>query len=161
MSSFDRITAMVEEKNHPSYPLTRDSIKYVNVVVDPTNQWNTRVTMQSKAGSSYTGQVELLYTRSNLTALGTLEFSQEAPFTIDQLCTAINAAKAAQISAEDLSNTSIPVMDTGVVTTFTISATTGSLVWLGNTQVSLLTGIPAKAPELSNFLNNLAADLFA
>lgn len=161
MSSFDRLTTMVEEKNHPTYPLTRDSIKYENVTVDPNAQWNTRVTMKAVAGSGYMGQVDLFYTRTNLTALGTLEFSQEAPFSLADMCVAINTAKIAQMTPEDLTNTSVPAMETGVPTSFIISASQNSLVWLGNTQITLLTGIPAKAPELSNFLNNLAAALFA
>lgn len=160
MSSFDRLTEMVEEKNTPTYPLTRDSIRYVGVASDPSNQWNTRVTMQARPGSGYVGSVQLFYTRANLTALGTLEFSQEAPFTIAQLCEMINAEKASQMTAEDLSNTYIPQMETGVVTTLILGAAEDSLVWLGNTQVSLLTGIPAKAPDLSNFLNNVASGLF-
>lgn len=161
MSSFDRIVEMVNADNAPTYPLTRESVLFIDVVVDPAGQWNTRVTMKAMANSGYTGQVDLFYTRANLTALGTLEFVQEAPFTVESLCSTINAAKAAQMSPEDLTNTSIPAMETGVVTTFTISAAANSLVWLSNAEVSLLTGIPAESHNLSNFLNTTAPALFA
>ncbi len=161
MSSFERIITMVNGVNVPTYPLTRESVLFIDVVVDPANKWNTRVVMKAAAGSDYTGQVELFYTRANLTELGVLELVSEPAFTLESLCDAINLVKTSQLTPIDLTNTEVPAMDTGIPTTFTISADDQSLVWLSNVQVSVVTGIPKEAHNLANFLNNQAPVLFA
>ncbi len=161
MSSFDRIMEMVRAKNIPAYPLVPSEVSLDNPAIDASSTHNTRVTMRAQAGSDYTGQVDLFYTRVSLTLLGVLELVQEQPFTYQDVLGIINQRKVAQMTPDDFTLSDIPVMETGVVTPFTLSAKDSSLVWLGNTQVTLLTGIPNEASGLSTFLNNDAAALFA
>lgn len=161
MSSFDRILELVNEKNIPTYTLNDTNVQLSNLVVDnPDNTHNTRVTMKSVPGGGYVGEVELFYTRANLSSLGALEFVQEPPFTYDQLLGLIARTKNANMGSDDFTNGTLPAMDTGVVTAFVLSAKSGSLGWLGNTQVKLLTGIPDEAPALYDFLMNNVATLF-
>lgn len=162
MSSFDRLVDMIEEKNELAIPLTRNNISFENLTGDVETDWNSRVTVRAIQGQDYAGHVQVYYTRVNLTALGLpLEFMQEAPFTLQSLLDRINETKNAQMTPEDLTIAELPSMETGVVKTFTISASKSSLVWLGNTQVSLLTGIPAEAKGLATFLNVTLPALFA
>jgi hypothetical protein len=161
MSSTDRILQMVVAKNHPTYPITPDTVALDGMLVDNANDHNTRVTMRSRGPQTgYSGQVDLFYTRVNLTAMGTIQAIQEAPFTIDSLLANINASKNAQMTAEDVTNTILPVTETGVPVTILLSASDDSLAWLGNTQVTILNGIPASAPDLFTFLTQTAASLF-
>lgn len=161
MSSFDRLVEMVKKVNTPSYPLTNQSVSFNAPSEDVSSTHNTRVSMQGLPQSFFTGQVDLFYTRVSLTLLGTLELAQEAPFTYAGVLGLINQQKNAQLSLVDFTIDDIPAMETGVITSFTLSATPESLVWLGNTQITLLTGIPNEAPSLLAFLNNDAAALFA
>lgn len=161
MSSTDRILQMVTERNHPTYPLTQDRVGLGGMLVENANDHNTRVTMRAKGGTTgYSGEVDLFYTRVGLSALGTVEVIQEEQFTIDTLLNAINALKIAQMTAEDVTNTEMPATETGVPLSFILSATDSSLAWLGNTQVTVLNGIPASAPALNTFLTQELAHLF-
>lgn len=161
MSSFDRIVDMINEKNTPAFPLSRANISFDNVTIDPEAKWNTRVTVNSKTSGEYVGSVNIYYTRTNLTELGSLiELSQEEPFSLQTICDVINTLKNCQINPEDLTLTQLPKIDNGVVTTLTFSASSYSLVWLGNTRVSLLSGIPKEAKNLDTFLNVTLPPLF-
>lgn len=163
MSSFDRILEMVTEKNVPTYPLSDQNVTLNVPTVESASTHNTRVTMRAKAhiGDGYTGQVDLFYTRVNLTTLGTLAFWREQPFIYEELFALINQAKVAQMGPEDFTNDGLPVMENGVTYKFILSAKDESLAWLGNTQVTLLQGIPAEAPGLNDFWTNQVAALFA
>jgi hypothetical protein len=160
MSSFDRIVAMIYEKNRPTYPLVQGVVTIGEQVVEGASTHNTRAVMRAVHGRGYTGQVDLFYTRVNLTALGDLIFVREEQFSYDELLGLINYQKDAQMTADDFTNDGLPLVDNGVITNFILSAKSSSLVWLGNTQVTLLNGIPAEAPGLLDFWNNEAADLF-
>lgn len=163
MSSFDRVIELVKEKNQPTYPLNPNSVSLNNVVVESSSTHNTRVTMRARSGTGggYSGQVDLFYTRANLTALGEIAFWREQPYSYEEIFMLINQQKIAQMGPEDFTNDGLPVMENGVVTTFLLSATDGSLGWMGNTQVTLLQGIPATAPELNDFWTNEVGKLFA
>jgi len=161
MSSTDRILQMVTEKNHPTYPLTPARVALSNLMVENASDHNTRVTMRARgAGSNYTGEVALFYTRVSLSALGDVYAWQEEPFSITALLSAINVAKKAQMTGEDVTNLDVPASRPGEPLSFTLSAQDASLVWLGNTRVNVLTGIPLTAPELFTFLDKEAAQLF-
>jgi hypothetical protein len=162
MSSFDRIVDMIDEKNVLAFPLTRDNISLENLTSNPEKDWNTRVTVNSKRTGEYVGSVNIYYTRANLTELGSpLQFMQEEPFTLESLCEIINKTKNCQITKEDLTIDTLPDIESGMVVTFTLSASATSLVWLGNTQVNILTGIPSEAKNLDLFLNTTLPALFA
>jgi hypothetical protein len=161
MSSTDRILQMVSERNHPTYPLTQDRVTVGAPLVEQASEYNTRATMRARGtASGYTGQVDLFYTRVSMTALGVVNVWQEAPFTVNDLMSKINIAKNAQMTADDVTNVTIPPIATGEITPVMLSAKDTSLVWLGNTQVNVLYGIPASAPDLFDFLDNHAAGLF-
>jgi hypothetical protein len=161
MSSTDRILQMVTERNHPTYPLTQERVGLSGMLVEHANDHNTRVTMRAKGGATgYSGEVDLFYTRVGLSALGVVEVIHEERLTIDTLLAAINVIKNAQMTAEDVTNTTMPDTETGVPLTFTLSATDSSLAWLGNTEVTVLNGIPASAPDLNMFLTQQLAHLF-
>jgi hypothetical protein len=89
-----------------------------------------------------------------------LYIAREMPFSLMEMLQVINVSKNAQITLEDITNTDVPVTENGVPLAFTLSAQDESLVWLGNTRVNILTGIPASAPSLFTFLNQEAAKLF-
>lgn len=161
MLSFDRLVEMVNAKNEPTYPLSDGTVRFIDVIPDLTQAHNTRVTMQSIPGGNYSGQVDLFYTRVNLTELGDLTFVQEAPFTFESLLGLIGNSKGAPASPDDFTNGDIPEMETGIPVGFILSASDASLAWLGNTQVHLLTGIPNEAKNLNTFLTTQAAAMFA
>jgi len=161
MSSTDRILQMVTEKNRPTYPLTTERVALSGLLVENANDHNTRLTMRARGNNTgYTGQVDLFYTRVSLTALGALYIAREKPFSLAELLAAINVNKNAQITTEDITNVDVPPTETGVPLAFTLSAQDESMVWLGNTRVNILTGIPAAAPDLFTFLNKEASHLF-
>lgn len=161
MASTDRILKMVTERNHPTYPLTTSSVALNNLVIENAAEHNSRVTMRSRgAQTGYTGQVDLFYTRVSLSALGKLEYAQEAPYTLDSLLSVVNAEKSAQITSEDLTNGILPLIPNGVPTQVLLSAANSSLVWLGNVNVTILNGVPAIAPDFYNFWKNEAGPLF-
>jgi len=162
MSSFDRIVDMIDEKNTPVFPLTRANIAFENVTSDPEEKWNTRLTVTARPAGEYIGAVNIYYTRTNMIELGpTLEYMQEDPFTLQVLCDIINQDKTCQMTPEDLTLTELPAMENGVVKTFALSAVSTSLVWLGNVQVSLLSGIPKEADNLATFINVTLPPMFA
>lgn len=161
MSSTDRILQMVKERNHPTYPLTLDTVALNDLALENNTAYNTRVTMRGKGGlTGYSGQVDLFYTRVSLTAMGTIELVREEQFTFEELLGTVNGIKNAQMTTNDFTNTDLPSIENGVVTTFTLSAQDSSLVWLGNTQVTVLNGIPATAPDLIDFINHHWAPLY-
>jgi hypothetical protein len=161
MSGFDRLVTMISKKNTLTYPLTRDNVAFGNPAVDNEYEWNTRLNVHGIANKGYRGQVEVFYTRVNMSAMGNvIELMQEDPWTVDSMLAAINRLKTAQITTADLSNAYLPMINSGEVASFQMSASLSSLVWLGNVQIRLLHGIPAKADELADFLNNRAAGLF-
>lgn len=162
MSSFDRLVDMIEQKNDLVIPLTRKNISFDNVLSDVSTDWNTRATVRALPEGEYASYVQVYYTRVHLTVLGVpIELMQEAPYTLESMLAQINATRSSQLTAEDLTLTEIPAMETGVVKTFTVSANTESLAWLGNTRISLLTGIPAEARNLATFVNKTLPKLFA
>lgn len=162
MSSFDRIVDMIDEKNKPVFPLTRTNIAFENVTSDPEEKWNTRVTVSARPTGEYVGSVNIYYTRTNMIELGpTLEYMQEDLFTLQALCDIINKDKNCQMTPEDLTLTELPAMESGVVKTFALSAISTSLVWLGNVQVSLLSGVPNEAKNLATFINVTLPPMFA
>lgn len=162
MSSFDRLVDMIEEKNDLAIPLTRKNVEFNNLISDVSTEWNSRVTVRGLPEGEYAGHVQVFYTRVNLTVLGTpIELMQEEPFTVESMLQHINTSRDSRLTPVDLTLTEIPAMETGVIRTFTISADRESLAWLGNTRVSLLTGIPAEAKNLAVFLNTTLPGLFA
>ena len=143
MSSFDRIIRMVEKKNTPTFPLTLATVILDGLTVEDSATHNTRVTMRARGvGHGYTGQVDLFYTRVNLSSLGVLSFSQELPFRLTEVLRRINVLTGADIGMEDITNTVDPTTRDGIPTSFILSARSDSLVWLGNVEVMLLTGVP-------------------
>lgn len=161
MSSFDRVLELVNEKNNVTYPLTEESVTLVDMVVDSQSTHNTRVTMRSIPRQGYTGQVDLFYTRSNLSALGTIELVQEPAFGYEDMLGAINRMKGSQVAPDDFTNTGLPQIDTGIITTLILSAKASSLGWIGNTQIKILIGIPDSAPSFDDFWNNQIGPMFA
>ncbi len=161
MSSVDRILEMVKERNHPTYPLTPQTVGLDGLTVENNVNYNTQVTMRSLGASTgYTGQVDLFYTRVGLDQLGDISLIQEEKFTLEDLLGSINTLKTAQMTPDDVTNAVMPDTETGVPLTFTLSAADSSLVWLGNVSVTVLNGIPASSPTLYNFLMQQAATLF-
>jgi len=143
MSSFDRIIRMVQAKNTPTFPLTLATVILDGLTVEDATTHNTRVTMRARGtGHGYTGQVDLFYTRVNMTTLGSLSFSQEFQFTLRDLLKRINAKTGAELGMEDITNTVDPTTPDGVPTSLILSARSDSLVWVGNVEVTLLTGVP-------------------
>jgi hypothetical protein len=161
MSSFDRVIELVNEKNNVTYALSDQTVSLVDMVPDPQSTHNTRVTMRSVPRGGYTGQVDLFYTRANLTALGTLELVQEQPFGFVEMLGIINRMKGSQVGPDDFTNTGLPAIDTGVITLLTLSAKDTSLGWIGNTQVTILIGLPAAAPDFDDFWKTQVGALFA
>lgn len=166
MQTFDRLVAMIAEKNTLPTPLTQEEVEFTNlqvIVPDRDHLNNTVLRIQAApTAKHYAGQKDLTYIRPDLITLGTLEFYQEDPFTYAQVLSLIEQQKNAPITPADFTNTDIPAMpDTGVIVAFTLTSQATSLAWTGYTQVSLLTGIPASAASFNNFMYNQAAALFA
>lgn len=163
MSSFDRIVEMVNEKNTPTYPINGGTVSLDNLVVENASTHNTRVTMRAKTGinSGYRGQVDLFYTRVPLANLGLLGFWREQPYTYEEVLQLINRQKIAKMGPDDFTNDGLPLINNGEVVRFTLSARDDSLAWLGNTQITLLSGVPEKAPELNTFWGQELGALFA
>lgn len=162
MASFDRLVTMIHKKNVVTYPLTRENVAFGNPAVDNEAQWNTRLNVHGIANKGYRGQVEVFYTRVSMTAMGRLiELVQEAPWTMDRVLQVINIKKTAQLTTDDLTNPYLPMIQTGEIVSFQMSAAASSLVWLGNTQIRLLHGIPERLDVLDEFLNTKAGLLFA
>lgn len=160
MTSTTRVLAMVSAVNTPTYPLTTETVALTGLAVENASTHNTRVSMHGLPGRGYTGQVDLFYTRVLLSAMGELAFKQEAPFTYQGVLDLINQTKHAQVSLEDFTNSGLPEVENGTPKAFTLSADPSSFAWLGNTQVTLLAGIPESAPDFVDFINNTAATLF-
>lgn len=154
MSSFDRVVELINQKNTPPYPLTDQNIAMQNVTVDPEAHWNTRVTIAAAPDHGYLGTVDVFYTRSPLSALGAnIDLVQEAPFTVQNIVDDINTQKTSQLTIDDFDQLTVPTMTTLTPALMQISAAVNSLGWLGNTQVTLVSGMPATQPALHSFLN--------
>lgn len=136
------------------YDFSVENIAFSNPTTDVVSDADTRATVTALPEFEYLGTAAVHYYRVDLSQISTyMGFSQEAPFTAQQVVDAFNTAIGSYLKITDLQTLTIPAMDTGVVTNFALPAVPASLGWIGSKQVQLVTGIPASSDDFDHGLN--------
>src|ERR1700693_5427518 len=133
MTTEDILIAQINLQNAAAQ-LTTSNVAFGNPVADAETQWNTRVTISALPHSGLADSVDVYYDRINLQDVGNnVSLVQEAPFTVQSLLDALNAAEASTILLSDLQTVVLPNQTTGVVLTVPLTANAITLGWYGTT----------------------------
>lgn len=154
MNSRDKLLQALVAQNPPPIPFTNDSITISDPVASVGSDWNTKVTVSAVSGGGYLGAVDVYYKRVDLSELGAdVGLESEFPFTVDSLLAALNEARAAWLSLDELETVILPDQTTGVVHEVTLTAKPNAYGWRGTNTFSILIGVPAEADVLHHLLH--------
>ena len=158
MSGFNSLLNLINSENPQQQNLTAADVSFSTPVVDVGFGWNTKVIVNSVPGSRYIGSVEVCYTRPNLLELNNSVINNiisEVPFTPEIILDLLNTSRGTDFTVTDMEVITIPVINMGDVASITLVMKSNSLAWVGDTNVSVLYGLPSNTNILHSLLNNL------
>lgn len=158
MTNPAKILALIDANNPPNrLPVSVDTVTLSAPVADYGAGWNTKLKVSSISGHGFYGDVDVFYHRVTLPELGTIRLLSETQFTSETIVSMINAKKGTDLSASDLhlDLVTVPTLNLGGMETVVLAAQESSLGWTGETEVSLLFGLPGNVDLLHQIVTEL------
>lgn len=154
MSSKSKLFDMLNAENPAPFTFTESNVTLSPPLPADVEGRNSQVAVTAILGQGYSGATDVYYTRLNLADLGYMGIVSEFPVSAEEILAHLNTVRVAEIEGIDLEQISMPVLETGVVLAVRLTAHPQSYRWIGETEVELLIGIPAKANLLHTFLHS-------
>lgn len=171
MSGYETLLNIVNADNPIQQPLTAADVVFSDPVIDIGPNWNTKVTITAIPGSRYTGSVDVCYHRELLDALNNSvinEVISDVPFTPELILSLLNASRNTTFTLSDMvccdcgpvcncnkGGISIPDINLGDVASINLTIRSNSLAWIGDTNISVLYGLPTNIGLLHQLLNHV------
>jgi hypothetical protein len=158
MVTQDDILALIISDNPHPFQIIKESVTLSPPVADFSINGNTKITVNSVPGFGYYGSVDVFYHRITLPELGEIQLLSETQFTPETIVSMINAKKRVDLTSLDLDLDSVivPSMSVGDMKTVVLATKLDSLGWTGETDVSLLYGLPGNV----NLLHEIVTEIF-
>lgn len=169
MSGFESLLNIVNSDNPIQQPLSASDVVFSDPVEDIGPNWNTKVTITAVPGSRYTGSVDVCYNRVPLDALNNSVINNiisDTPFTPELILSLLNASRDTNFTLSDMKccdcdhdchcgGFDIPDIGLGDVASINLTVKSNSLQWIGDTNVSVLYGLPTNISLLHQLLNHV------
>ena len=154
LSSYDRLLALINASNPNDVLFDNTNIQFSDPIADNGTGWNTTITVSAIPNSIYEGNVEMHYTRIDISQIGTgLWLFSDIEFTVENIADILNATKNTFLLPEDFGAMNIPSMRTGDIETVTLTTNPKSLGWIGDVDVKLIMGFPGIASRLHQLVH--------
>lgn len=158
MSGPNTLLNLINSENPHQKDLTLADVTFSEPTIDIGENWNTKVTVDSIPGSRYIGSVEVCYMRPHLAELNNSVIStiiSEVPFTPEIILNLLNTSRGTDFTVGDMEEITIPVINMGDIASITLVMKSNSLAWVGDTNVSVLYGLPSNTNLLHELLNHV------
>lgn len=158
MTGFNTLLNLVNANNLIQQPLTALDVTFSDPIVDIGSNWNTKVTVSAVPGSRYTGSVDVCYTRPHLVELNNSVINNmlsEVPFTPEIILDFLNTSRGTDFQYSDVENIPIPLLCVGEIASINLTMKSNSLAWIGDTNISVLYGLPSNTNILHDLVNHI------
>lgn len=158
MSDANTLLNLINATNIIQQPLTLEDVSFSAPIIDIGDGWNTKVTVDSLPGSRYIGSVDVCYNRPHLVELNNSVINNiisEVPFTPEIILELLNTSRGTDFTVDDMEIITIPVIGIGDVASITLTMKSNSLAWIGDTNVSVLYGLPSNTDILHQLVNHI------
>jgi len=159
MSGFESLLNIVNADNPIQQPITAADVVFSDPIEDIGETWNTKVTITAIPGSRYTGSVDICYHREPLDVLNNSvinEVISDVPFTREMILNLLNSSRDTTFTLSDMACCfCVPDIELGDVASINLTVKSNSLEWIGDTNISVLYGLPTNIGLLHQLLNHV------
>lgn len=145
--SSEKLIVLMNESYFPPKEFSDDRITLgvPSAVVEAG--WNTELDVTGIPGRGYYGDATVHYTRVPLSRMlpqsgDGITLNSQDPFTLDVICSQLNALTGAFIDPADLQDVTIPTLSEGQTAPLTLTADDGSIGWIGTIDLTLAFDLP-------------------
>ena len=153
---------LINSSNKARYKIKPTDVIASDPQLDISTNSNSKILLTAAPKSGMSGQLWVYYNRESVSNVRLpTQLMSEITFTVESILLALNSKLLVPITLEDLEPFTLPVLNVGDILTINLKAREESFAWIGETQLSILFGLPPNIDDVVAIFDNSLPTIFS